>query len=601
MGFRPLTHTLLHQSKHRTILHITIMSSSSRTTKLISPYGGKLVNLIVAGEKKEEYVEKAKQLPTITLSSRSLCDLELLSVGAFSPLTRFMGENDYRSVVENMRMADGILFPIPITLPIQTTRNLSLDREIALVNLRNEIVAIMLVKEIYKRSHIHEAEKVYGTTDTLHPMVAEMTNWGKYYISGEIKIIKLPDHHSFLQYRMTPEKIRRKLNRMGWSNVISFQTRNPLHRGHEELLKRAINCVNGVLLLQPSVGITAPNDLNVYLRVRSYEKLLEKYFDTKRVILNILPIAMRLAGPRSAVWHAIIRRNFGANYFVVGRSFASPRNDSSGRPFYDEYEAQETAVSLQKDIGVTILPFSEIVYLPQEKRYEEIHRAGKKTKISLSGSAVRKAFLESGQTLPEWFIRPETAALLADEFPSLDKRGFCIWFTGLPCSGKSTLGEILTELLAEYGRRVTLLDGDAVRKTLSSGLGFSKKHRIDNLLRLGYVASEIVRHNGIAIVCTISPFESIRNRIRYMIGEDRFILVHLNTPLNVCKERDSKGMYERALSGQIKNFTGVNDKYEPPRNANITVSSQYTKASTNARLIFKYLQKIVFIKKVEKQ
>lgn len=568
------------------------------TQHVISPYGGKLVNLIISDKRKKEFLTKAKKLPPVTLSDLSLFDLELLAVGGFSPLTRFMGSEDYTRVVEDMRLSDGTLFPIPITLPVSSKHNLKYGRDVSLVSQRNEIVAILRVEEIFKRSQSWETQRVFGTKDSSHPFVAEMSTWGRYCVSGEIKAVLLPTIHSFLQYRYTPKKLRKRLVGMGWKNVVSFQTRNPLHRGHEELIKRAIDKVNGTLLLQPSVGITAPGDLDFYLRIRSYESYFKHYFDEPRAMLNILPIAMRLAGPRSAIWHAIIRRNYGANYFIVGRYFANPGKDTKGRPFYEENATQNMATTVKREVGVKILPFSEIVYLPKEKRYEEKHLVPKNKKTYLlSGSTVREKFLKKGRTLPSWFMRPKIALLLRDTYPALYQRGFCIWFTGLPCSGKSTIGEIVSEILQEYGKRVTLLDGDAVRKTLSAGLGYSKKHRALNLMRLAFVAKEIVRHNGVVIVCAISPYEEIRNKVRHMIGEDCFILVHVATPTKVCKLRDVKGMYEKAEKGILKQFTGVSDPYEKPSNAAVTVSNNRTSAKTTGYIVIKHLSERGFLKK----
>jgi len=542
--------------------------------QLITPYGGELVDLVVNAEEKSEFIRKAGALHSIQLSLRSLCDLELLACGALAPLDRFMGEDDYYSVLEEMRLADGILFPIPVTLPVDRDQSLQIGQEIALRSSKNDLVALMTIDEIFEWDLSLEAQLVCATRDVRHPLVAEMHGWGRLYISGAIKVLNMPKHFNFTELRRTPDQVRKQLSAMGYSNVVAFQTRNPLHRAHEELTKRAAAKINGALLIHPVVGQTKPGDVDHYTRVRSYKALYDKYYDRQRTVLSLLPLAMRMAGPREALWHAIIRRNYGANHFIVGRDHASPGLDSNGKPFYGTVDAQHLLKQYGAEIGVNVLPFSELVYLPGEDRYEAADRVPESVKsLSISGARVRSEYLNGGKPLPAWFTRPEVASILARAYPPRHQQGFCVWFTGLSGAGKSTIAEVLTEMLAERGRQVTVLDGDVVRTHLSKGLGFSKEDRDINILRIGYVASEIVRHNGAVICAAVSPYRAARNEVRNMVGRDRLVMVFVDTPIEVCEQRDVKGMYAKARSGEIKGFTGIDDPYESPVDPDIVLDT----------------------------
>ena len=565
------------------------MDKASLYPEVIPPYGGKLINLLVRGEERDEVIRKASHLPSIQLSSRSLCDIELLATGAFSPLDRFMGKADYTRVLEDMRLADGTLFPIPITLPIAVQPD-QVGKEIALRSPSNELIAVLLVEELFEWDLTFEALQVFGTTDVRHPLVAEMASWAKLYVSGPLKVLNLPKHYDFPEFRWTPEEVRKALRAMGYANVVAFQTRNPIHRAHEELTKRAADQVRGALLIHPVVGLTKPGDIDHYTRVRAYKVLVEKYYDGSRTILSLLPLAMRMAGPREAVWHAIIRRNYGANHFIVGRDHAGPGKDSKGRPFYGAYDAQNLLLQFEEEIGVKTIPFKELVYLPDEDRYEESDRIPEGTRIaSISGTEVRIDYLGNGKRLPEWFTRPEIAAVLSKVSPPGHQRGFCVWFTGLSGAGKSTIADILAILLMQNGKQATLLDGDVVRTHLSKGLGFSKDDRDVNIRRIGFVASEIVRHHGVAICAAVSPYRATRNECRSMVGEDRFIEIFVDTPLEICEQRDTKGMYAKARRGEIKSFTGVDDPYEHPANPEIRITTTDCSAEDNAYQIIRYL------------
>jgi len=564
---------------------------------LISPYGGTLVNLSVEDNAREDLKAYASTLPSLQLSARSLCDFELLATGGYSPLDRFMGQEDHQRVLDEMRLTSGHLFPIPITLPVDRSTDIHLDRDIALRTANNDLLAVMTVEEIYEWNMDEVATKVFGTNDTRHPLVAEMHAWGSLNISGPLRVVQLPRHYDFQELRLTPAQTRQKLSETGYANAVAFQTRNPLHRVHEELTVRAVQEVSGVLLLHPVVGMTKPGDVDHYTRVRTYKALAANYFDPERIILALLPLAMRMAGPREALWHAIIRRNHGANHLIIGRDHASPGNDSTGMPFYGPYDAQEIVERFKDELGVTPVPFRELVYLPEEDRYEEVSKIGPDLQTaSISGTQVREEFLNRGRILPPWFTRPEVARILAETYPPRHQQGVCIWFTGLSGSGKSTTAEIMTAMLLEYGRQITMLDGDVVRTHLSKGLGFSKEDRDTNIHRIGFVASEIVRHGGVVVCAAVSPYRATRDNVRRMVGSDHFIEVFVDTPVYVCEQRDVKGMYAKARRGEITGFTGVDDPYEAPENSEITLNTVSHSAEENARSVIRYLLDQGFIR-----
>jgi len=568
--------------------------------RLISPYGGKLVDLLVTGTQREEWLALAAKLPSIKITTRNLCDLELLATGAFSPLTTFMAKADYERTLHEMRLSDGTLFPLPVTLTAEPADLPAAGENLALRNANNEVVAIMTVDEIYHWDRELEATLAYGSTDARHPMVSEMGQWGKVCISGPLKVLNLPKYHDFIDIRRTPAAVRDLLEKMGHSNVVAFQTRNPLHRIHEELTKRAAEAVAGSLLIHPVVGMTKPGDVDHFTRVRIYKALVEKYYDRSRTLLSLLPLAMRMAGPKEALLHAIVRRNHGVNHFIVGRDHAGPGKDSAGRPFYGPYDAQDLMRKYEADLGVKMIPFEELVYLPDEDRYVENKDIPPGAKVlNISGTQVRDDYLAKGRLLPEWFTRPETAEILGQMYPPKHKQGVCIWFTGLSGAGKSATSEVLTALLLERGREITILDGDVVRTHLSKGLGFSKEDRDTNILRIGFVAGEIVRAGGVVVCAAISPYRAARNEARKMVGADNLVMVYMDTPVDICEQRDVKGLYAKAraamLDGHPMGFTGVDDPYEPPIDPELTLPGYGATPEENARKILSYLEAQGFI------
>ena len=572
------------------------MSNKKKEAELITPYGGELIDLVVKGEEREELLEKSSHLPSLQISQRALCDLELLATGAFSPLDRFMGKADYEKVLTEMRLTNGILFPIPVTLPVDEAALPSWGEEITLSDSRNNTIAVMQIEEVYHWDRLREARLALGTTDPRHPLVSEMNTWGNVYISGALKVIDLPKYHDFIDLRKPPIQTREHLTDLGNNNVVAFQTRNPMHRIHEELTKRAAEEIDGSLLIHPVVGLTKPGDVDHYTRVRVYRTMVDQYYDPQRTLLSLIPLAMRMAGPREALWHAIIRRNYGATHFIIGRDHAGPGKDSNGNPFYGPYEAQLMLAQYGEEIGVLPIEFKELVYLADEDRYEQRSQVPEDAHIfSISGTQVRDDYLAKGELLPEWFTRRETAEILQKMYPPRHEQGLCLWFTGLSGSGKSTTAEILTSFLLERGRQVTLLDGDVVRTHLSKGLGFSREDRDTNILRIGFVAGEIARQGGIVIAAAISPYRTTRNEVRKMVGENRFVEIFVDTPIEVCEERDVKGLYARARRGQIQGFTGVDDPYEVPVDPEITLHTVEETPEMNARKIVDYLEECGYL------
>ncbi len=572
------------------------MNDELQRAELIAPYGKTLVNLVVSDEERAELLDAASRLPSLLISARSLCDLELLATGAFSPLDRFMNQADYEHVLESMRLHNGLLFPIPITLPVDPDALRDARDRVVLRDARNLPLAILTIEDLFAWDRDTEAQQVLGTTDPRHPLVAEMAHWGSHYLSGRLHVLNLPRSYDFAELRHTPAQVRARLAALGSRNVVAFQTRNPLHRIHEELTKRAADAVGGSLLIHPVVGLTRPGDVDHYTRVRTYRALVQRYYDNNRTLLSLLPLAMRMAGPREAIWHAIIRRNYGATHFIIGRDHAGPGRDSKGQPFYEPYAAQELLTRSAEEIGVEPVPFTELLYLPAEDRYVTADAVPPGAEVaSISGTQVREEYLAKGQPLPAWFTRPETAAILQQMYPPLHQQGFCVWFTGLSGAGKSTIAEILVVLLLERGRQSTLLDGDVVRTHLSQGLGFSRADRDTNIRRIGFVSSELVRHQGTVICAAISPYRATRNEVRTLVGEESFIEVFVDTPLDVCESRDVKGLYARARRGELTGFTGIDDPYEPPVAPEIVLDTVNVSPEANAQHIIAYLEKRGFL------
>lgn len=567
---------------------------SAEVDALVPPHGGVLRELYLPSAEAEALKRRSASLPQWTLNQRQLCDLELLLNGGFSPLQGFLGRADYDRVVADMRLADETLWPIPITLDVDEAfaANLPDGAQISLNDIQGTPLAVLTVDDVYFPDRIAEARAVFGTTDRTHPGVAELLDrTGPVYLGGRLQGIQSPPHYDFTTLRHSPRHLREWFRQHGWHRIVAFQTRNPMHRAHRELTLRAAEQVGAKLLIQPSVGRTKPGDVDHYTRVRCYRALLEHY-PKDHATLSLLPLAMRMGGPREALWHAIIRKNFGASHFIVGRDHAGPGNDADGRPFYEPYAAQDLLAEHEKELGIRIVPFPAMVYAANRDTYLPQTEVSELDEVSdISGTELRRR-LHSGEAIPEWFTFPDVVKILRERHPANAPQGYALFFTGLSGSGKSTLAQaVLARLLETGSRPVTVLDGDEVRRHLSKGLGFSREDRDANITRIGYVASEVVRHGGIAICAPIAPYAGARIEARQLVqSHGRFVEIHVSTPLEVCESRDRKGLYAAARAGKIKGFTGIDDPYETPVSPELRVDTSQVTVAEAAERVFEWLR-----------
>ncbi|HEY2396709.1 MAG TPA: bifunctional sulfate adenylyltransferase/adenylylsulfate kinase [Rudaea sp.] len=547
-------------------------------SQLIAPHGGQLVNLVsIQAAERVALKREGALLPAWDLSPRQLCDLEMLLSGAFSPLDGFMTRADYEGVCKDMRLASGVLWPVPITLDVtrEFAEKLGEDKRVALRDPEGVILAVLDVAEAWAPDRGLEARNVFGTADTLHAGVNYLlTKSNPVYLGGKLRGLEPPRHYDFRHLRLSPRETRAQFEKLGWQRIVAFQTRNPMHRAHLELTFRAAQIAEANLLIHPSVGMTKPGDIDHYTRVRCYEKLINHYPE-QTTMLSLLPLAMRMGGPREALWHAIIRKNHGCTHFIVGRDHAGPGKGADGKPFYGPYDAQELVRTHQDELGITMVPFLEMVFVQERAQYvptDEVQPG--ETVLNISGTELRRR-LHEGLDIPDWFTYPEVIEELRRTHPPRHKQGCTVFFTGLSGSGKSTLANALLVRLLELGTRpVTLLDGDVVRKHLSSELGFSKEHRNLNVQRIGFVASEITKNGGVAICAPIAPYDHARREVREMIEQyGMFVEVYISTPINVCETRDRKGLYALARAGKLKEFTGVSDPYEVPEDAELRIDT----------------------------
>jgi len=568
---------------------------------LVTPHGGALVNLFVNGERETELKTRSLDWPSHALTPRQLCDLELLLNGGFSPLTGFMTRPTFKRVCTEMRLddADGTVWPIPITLDVseELAKTLKSGSNLALRDEEGVMLAVLAVEEVWQADQKSEAEAVFGTTNREHPGVAYLLDKAQpFYVGGKVTGVHPVTHYDYKLLRHSPAELRAEFTKLGWTKVVAFQTRNPMHRAHQELTLRAAKEVEANLLIHPVVGLTKPGDVDHYTRVRCYQALLHRY-PRKTAQLSLLPLAMRMAGPREAAWHAIIRKNYGCTHLIVGRDHAGPGNDSSGSPFYGPYEAQELLRQHQAELGITMVPFKMMVYVEELDSYLPVDEVAKgKRTLNLSGTELRTR-LADGKEIPEWFTFADVTHELRRSHPPRHRQGFSIFFTGLSGSGKSTIANaLLVKLLEMGGRPVTLLDGDLVRKHLSSELGFSKEHRDINIRRIGYVASEITKNGGVAVCAPIAPYDAVRKDVRAMVQPlGGFSLVHVATPLEVCEQRDRKGLYAKARAGIIKEFTGISDPYEVPADADLVIDTTTLTPEEAAQQIVLHLEKEGYI------
>jgi len=564
------------------------------------PHGGELKDLYLAADDAEAEKVAAGNYASWDLTERQLCDIELLLNGAFSPLEGFLNKDDYDSVVKTMRLKSGVLWPIPITLDVteEFSADIKSGDKIALRDLEGVILATLEVGDIWTPDLDVEAKGVYGTTDLKHPAVNFLKNIGNpVYIGGTITGVELPTHYDFKHLRDTPAEVRDRFQKLGWRKVVAFQTRNPMHRAHQELTLRAARDVEANLLIHPVVGMTKPGDVDHFTRVRCYEQLLNRYPE-QTTMLSLLPLAMRMGGPREALWHAIIRKNYGCTHIIVGRDHAGPGQDSKGNDFYGPYDAQELLTEHGEELNITMVPFQLMVYAENRAQYIPIdQKTDDDTVLNISGTELRRR-LQEGLEIPEWFSFPDVVAELRRTHPPRHMQGFSVFFTGLSGSGKSTIANALMVKLMEMGGRpVSLLDGDIVRKNLSSELGFSKEHRDLNIRRIGYVASEITKNGGIAICAPIAPYTATRRAVREMIAPfGGFVEIHVSTSLEVCEQRDRKGLYALARAGKITEFTGISDPYEVPEKAEMVIDTVEISPDLAAHRILVKLESMGFIR-----
>jgi len=534
--------------------------------------------LYVSHESAQKLKVEAADLISWDLTPRQICDLELLMNGGFNPLIGFLSEADYNSVVETMRLEDGSLWPMPITLDVGEAfaEKLNIGQDIALRDQEGVILATMTVTDRWMPDKAKEAKLVFGADDLAHPAVNYLHNTaGAVYLGGPVVGIQQPIHYDFRARRDTPNELRAYFRKLGWRKVVAFQTRNPLHRAHQELTFRAAKEAQANLMIHPVVGMTKPGDIDHFTRVRCYEAVLDKY-PAATTTMSLLNLAMRMAGPREAVWHGLIRKNHGCTHFIVGRDHAGPGKNSAGEEFYGPYDAQDLFRTYQEEMGIEMMDFKHMVYVQERAQYEpadEIEEGV--TVLNISGTELRRR-LSEGLEIPEWFSFPEVVAELRKTRPPRSKQGFTVFFTGFSGSGKSTIANALMVKLMEMGGRpVTLLDGDIVRKNLSSELGFSKEHRDLNIRRIGYVASEITKNGGIAICAPIAPYASTRRAVREEVEQfGAFAEVHVATSIEECERRDRKGLYKLAREGKIKEFTGISDPYDVPENPELRVETE---------------------------
>lgn len=565
-----------------------------------APHGGKLCELIGSPEEVAALKKDALNLPSQTLTLRQLCDLELLLNGGFSPLTGFLSQKDYNSVLENMRLTDGTLWPIPITLDVseKTASAYKVGDRVALRDPEGVLLAVIEISDLWKPNRLEEAYKVFGTTDQGHPAVNYLFNTsGDVYLGGRVYGVELPPHYDFTNLRHTPRQLRAEFEKRGWNKVVAFQTRNPMHRAHFELTKRGSEQSGCKLLIQPVVGMTKPGDIDHFVRVRCYNKLMNRY-PKNSAALSLLPLAMRMAGPREALWHAIIRKNYGCTNFIVGRDHAGPGKDSQGKDIYGPYDAQELVGKHSAEIGIKLECFKDMVFVQEDNTYKPMDEVKKgQTVLNISGTEQRQK-LDKGEPIPEWFTFPEIAEELSKAKPPRQHRGFTVFFSGLSGSGKSTVCNALQARLMELDDRpLTILDGDVVRTNLSSELNFTKEHRALNIRRIGYVASQITKCHGIALCAPIAPYEADRVANRQLISQlGGYIEVYVSTSIEVCESRDRKGLYAKARQGIVKGFTGIDDPYEVPTKPEITLDTAKLSVSESVEKIISYLRNEGYLK-----
>ena len=563
---------------------------------MIEPHGKTLVSFHLSADELSEYSELSNKTASLTLSLKQQCDLEMIANGAFSPLSTFNNQKDYEEILLNNRLSNGLVWPIPIVLdvPDQFLKSLDKNEYISLRNAEGFLLAILKVNEFWAPDKKEEANSVFKSNDPNHPGVDYLFNHtNNNYISGELVPIQSNKYFDFTHLRKSPQEVRDFFRLNNWKDVIAFQTRNPMHRAHFELTKLAMDEHNSKLLIHPVIGISKPGDIDHFTRVKCYQHII-KYYPENSVELSLINLAMRMAGPKEAVWHAIIRKNYGCNRIIIGRDHAGPGVNAEGKPYYQPYDAQELIAQYQEELEIKMVPFKEMVFAKNKKTFLPLDKIEQNDPIEKLSGTQFKEFLQQRTEIPNWYSFPEVIHELRKRFPKLHNQGLTVFFTGLSGAGKSTLANaIMYKLMETEDRPITLLDGDIVRQHLSSELGFSKEDRDIHVKRIGYVASEITKHGGVAICAPIAPYSNTRKVVRNMIDEvGSFVEIHVATPLSVCEERDVKGLYKQARAGKILDFTGVSDPYEEPENPEITVDTSDITVEESSALILDKLRSL---------
>jgi sulfate adenylyltransferase len=580
-----------------------LSSQAHNSSHLNPPLGGELVNLLAIPRRRFQLQADSGEWPSWDLTSRQLCEVELLLNGGFSPLRGFMGRADYESVCSSMRLSSGLLWPIPVTLDVceELAKKLQRGSSLALRDPEGVMLAVLSVEEVWQPDRMAEAEALFGTKSRAHPGVASLLDRvHPWYVAGHLEGVQLPVHYDFRHLRQTPAELRTEFSQLGWRQVVAFQTRTPMHQAPLELTWRAAREAGANLLIYPCAGMTESGDVDHYTRVRCYQALLAQY-PPGTAKLALLPLATRMGGPREALWQTIIHKNYGCTHFVFGPDHAGSGSGSNGGPFYEPYEAHELLRKYQDELGVKMQPFRNMVYLEDRDRYvpeDEAPPAAPGKKISETAPQLR---LAEGRENPQWLASSAVAKELQRTYPPRNKQGFTIFLTGLSGAGKSTIANVLLVRFLERGdRRVTLLDGDLVRKHLSSELGFSKEHRDLNIRRIGFVASEVTKHGGIAICAPIAPYDSTRKEVRDMVEKGGgFVLVHVATPIEICEQRDRKGLYAKARAGKIQQFTGISDPYQAPSDAEMAIDTAKLTPEGAAEEILAFLEREGYLRSQE--
>ena len=563
---------------------------------MIKPHGKTLVSFHLSADELSEYSELSNNISSLTLSLKQQCDLEMISNGAFSPISTFNNQKDYEEILLKNKLSNGLVWPIPIVLdvPDQFLQSLDKNEYISLRNTEGFLLAILKVKEFWAPNKKEEANMVFKSNDPNHPGVDYLFNHtNNNYISGELVPIHENKYFDFTHLRKSPQEVRDFFRLNNWKDVIAFQTRNPMHRAHYELTKLAMDEHNSKLLIHPVIGMSKPGDIDHFTRVKCYQHII-KYYPENSVELSLINLAMRMAGPKEALWHAIIRKNYGCNRIIIGRDHAGPGVNAEGKPYYQPYDAQELIAQYQEELEIKMVPFKEMVFAKNKKTYLPLDKIEQGDPIEKLSGTQFKELLQQRTEIPTWYSFPEVIHELRKRFPKLHNQGLTVFFTGLSGAGKSTLANaIMYKLMETEDRPITLLDGDIVRQHLSSELGFSKEDRDIHVKRIGYVASEITKHGGVAICAPIAPYSNTRKVVRNMIDEvGSFVEIHVATPLSVCEERDTKGLYKQARAGKILDFTGVSDPYEEPENPEITVDTSDITVEESSALILDKLRSL---------